>query len=77
MRGSGVAILNHIERYGGLTSAEAFENYGITRLAARVHDLRNMGYDIVTQNCIGRTRFDEPCKYARYVCGPNYKREKV
>ena len=75
MRGSRQVILNHLERYGGLTSAEAFNDYGVTRLAAVIHDLRNMGYDIVTQDCMGKTRFGETCKYARYVCGPNYKKE--
>ena len=41
-------VLNHIKRYGKITSMKAFERYGITRLAARIHTLRNKGYGINT-----------------------------
>lgn len=71
MKGSKVAILQYIKDNGGITSVEAFEHFGVTRLAACVFDLRKLGYDIVTQDCIGKTRFNETCRYARYVFGPN------
>jgi len=41
-------VLKHIERYGKITSMKAFEKYGITRLAARIHNLREKGYRIKT-----------------------------
>jgi hypothetical protein len=41
-------VLKHITRYGKITSMKAFEKYGITRLAARIHTLRNKGYVINT-----------------------------
>lgn len=75
MRGSKQAILTHIVVHGGITSAEAFEHYGITRLSARIFDLRKMGYNIVTQEVLGKTRFDEPCKYARYVLANGERQE--
>lgn len=67
LKGSKQAILTHIVVHGGITSAEAFEKYGVTRLAAVIFDLRKLGYDIVTQDCIGKTRFNRTCRYARYV----------
>ena len=39
-------VLEHLERFGVLTSLTAMNKYGIMRLASRVTDLRNMGYDI-------------------------------
>lgn len=64
MRGSKVAILEHLRTNPWLTSKEAFEKYGITRLAACIFDLREKGYDIDVETT---TRFGEPCSYARYV----------
>lgn len=40
-------------RYGGISSATAFTRYGITRLAARINDLRKIlriRTDMVTRN---------------------------
>jgi len=67
MRGSKTRILNHLIRYGGLTSKEAFERYGITRLSARIKELREMGYDIKTFMEEGENRYGEAVRYGRYV----------
>lgn len=40
-------ILKHLEEYGKITTFEAFKYYGITRLAARIFDLRQLGYKFV------------------------------
>ena len=39
-------VLHHMEKYGGITSYEAFVEYGITRLASRICELRKMGVPI-------------------------------
>lgn len=67
MKGSKVRILKHLENYGSITSFEAFELYGITRLAARVKELREKGYDINTLMIEGVNRYGEACRYAKYV----------
>ena len=67
MRGSKVAILEHLRKYPWITSKDAFELYGITRLSARIKDLRDKGYDIETVMVEATTRFGESCRYARYV----------
>ncbi|AHI29710.1 helix-turn-helix domain-containing protein [Marinobacter similis] len=36
-------IVEHVTATGGITSWEAINHYGITRLAARIHDLNNTG----------------------------------
>lgn len=43
--------LNHLIRYGKLTSMEAFQAYHMTRLSAIVYDLRNKyGVDVRGRN---------------------------
>lgn len=66
MKGSKVRILDHFEKYGILTSMEAIQLYGITRLAARIKDLRDMGYNISTIMTDGINRYEEPVRYAVY-----------
>ncbi len=50
-----------------MTSKDAFKLYGITRLSARIKELRDKGYHIETVMVEGTTRFGEPCNYARYI----------
>lgn len=59
-------ILDHLEHIGGITQAEAFEQYGIARLGARIWDLKRSGHSIMTTMEAGENRFGEPCRYARY-----------
>ena len=41
-------VLNHLRKYGSITSMTAFRMYDITRLSAKVFTLRKRGYDIRT-----------------------------
>lgn len=43
-------LLAHLEKYGSITPREAMQGYLIYRLAARIKDLREMGYAIETIN---------------------------
>ncbi len=71
MKGSKPAILNYMITHYGITSKEAFEHLGVTRLSARIKDLRELGYNIITVMETGKTRYGETCRYARY----HYKEE--
>jgi hypothetical protein len=42
-------VLKHLLDKGSITSMEAFSEYGITRLSAKVFDLRGLGVDINTR----------------------------
>lgn len=56
-------VLSHLKSRGSITPMEAIITYGITRLAARVHELRNAGFDVVT-----RMKRDHSMKpYAQYL----------
>ena len=49
----------------GLTSKEAFEFFGVTRLSATIHDLRK-NHEIDTVSVEGKNRFGRRTNYARY-----------
>lgn len=54
-------ILSHLDKYESITSYEAFERYGITRLSGRIKELRDRGYAIVTDMVDNGTS-----RFARY-----------
>lgn len=51
---------------GPLTSIEAFTDFGITRLAARIKELRDAGHKIETEFCRTTNRLGGSCNYASY-----------
>jgi len=42
-------ILEHLEKYDGISPLEALQLYGIFRLAPRVNELRNAGFPITSK----------------------------
>ena len=59
-------VLMHMKKYGSITHNEADEEYGIKRLAARIGELRNMGYPIKTEMISCKNRRGRTSKYASY-----------
>ena len=59
-------LLNHFAKYKTITSIEAFELYGITRLSARIYDLRERGHKIgmVWEESVNR--YGTPVRYGKY-----------
>lgn len=67
-------ILKHILDKGSITTIEAFFDYGITRLSARIYDLRyTYGIQIDTENVVKKTPEGGYVKYGRYSLGGNYE----
>lgn len=62
-----LAVLNHLKEHGSITSMEAIQLYGVTRLADKIYQFRKQGYNIKTVDCLGKTRFGNTCRYAKYV----------
>lgn len=42
-------LLDYLHKYGNITQLEAIRAFGCSRLAARVSDLRDDGYPIITE----------------------------
>ena len=59
-------VLAHLMSGRSITSMQAIELYGCTRLADKIHKLRKAGYDIVTLQRDGVTRYGDACTYAEY-----------
>ena len=59
-------VLDYMNEHGGITQREADDNFGITRLPSRIHDLRRKGYNIVDEWVKVANRFGEPCRVKRY-----------
>lgn len=55
-------VLVHLERHGSISPLEAFGVYRITRLAARIKEIRNAGFKVVTNMKTDPTG----TKYAEY-----------
>ena len=53
-------------RYGTITSWEAIEAFGCTRLPVYISKLRKSGWEIETKLHDGKDRFGEKTHYARY-----------
>ena len=66
------AVLKYMQENDGITSMEAFKMFGCTRLADKILKLRQRGYDIKTDECVGKTRYGSNCTYAKYrlIGGP-------
>ena len=50
-----------MKNHGSITTMDAFRELGITRLSARISDLKSMGIGIVTV-----TETNDNARYARY-----------
>lgn len=59
-------ILAYLQEHGSITQKEANRKLGVGRLAARVSDLKAMGYDIQTEIITVRTRRGKS-RVARYT----------
>jgi len=65
-------ILRHLQSFGSITSLEAIYEYGNTRLAASVFDLRKKGYDITTTEIEVTNRFGEKRRIGKYTLNPKH-----
>lgn len=61
------AVLQHLQRFGKITDLEAYRNYAIRRLGARIWDLRSDGYKIKTENTKQANRFGQMTTFATYI----------
>lgn len=59
-------VLYYMQQFGSITSFEAFSDLGITRLSARIFELRDDGYEIESTDEKSKNRFGETIRYSRY-----------
>lgn len=60
-------VLDYIREFGSISSLEAFKDLGVTRLSARIFELRHYeGYDIISESETMKNRFGDNVTYSRY-----------
>lgn len=62
-------VLEYIQRFGSITSFEAFQDLGITRLSAAIFEVKQNGYRITKKMETRKNRYGIPVTYARYSLG--------
>lgn len=62
-------VLDYIREFGSITPIDAFRDLGVTRLAAKVFELKKDGHDIDKVIETGENRFGNRTRYARYSFG--------
>jgi hypothetical protein len=60
-------VLEHLKSHGTITSWQAIQDYGATRLSAIIFNLRKDGYDIDTKTELTKDRNGNVCQYAKYI----------
>lgn len=60
-------VLEHLQNYGSITSLEAIELYGATRLSAIIFNLRKQGFNIETIDLPFTDRFGIKSHYGKYM----------
>ena len=59
-------VFHHLEKYKTITSWEAIQNYGITRLSEYIRQLRRDGYVIASNWTENVNRYGDKVKYVIY-----------
>lgn len=59
-------ILRYMRTFGGITTLEAFTDLGISRLSARIADLKDGGYRIDGETVAVKNRYGDTCRVMRY-----------
>lgn len=59
-------ILKYMEDFGSISTAQAVNDLGCYRLASRIHDIKRMGIEIVSETKTGKNRYGEKTHYSVY-----------
>lgn len=62
-------VLEYIRRYGKITTLDAFKDLGITRLSAKIFNLKRQGHNITGEFRTEKNRFGQ------YICYKIYRLE--
>ena len=59
-------VIDYINKFGSISSWEAYADLGITQLGARIDQLKKEGYNFRTEWESSKNRFGEKTDYKRY-----------
>lgn len=64
-------VLKHLQTYGTITSMEAINLFGATRLSAIIYNLRKKGYNIISVDKTTKDRYGHTVPYSEYTLVQN------
>ena len=59
-------VIEYINKFGSISSWEAYADLGITQLGARIDQLKKEGYNFKTEWESSKNRFGDKTDYKRY-----------
>lgn len=59
-------ILKYLDDFGSITSFEAYTDLGITQLATRIKELKEIGYVFQTEPQQKQNRYGKPVRFVKY-----------
>lgn len=62
-------VLQFMKDTGSITSWQAIQQFGITRLSAKIFNLRREGYEITNKMRFSKNRYGEPIHFVEYQLG--------
>lgn len=71
------AVSCHLKEYGSITSLEAIQEYGATRLSSIIYDLRKDGWNIISKPVTKKNRFGNSVTIAKYIFESTFKGQEV
>lgn len=60
-------VLKYMQTHKGITSTQAIEKFGATRLSDIIFRLRKEGYEIETESITKKNRYGHTTTFARYT----------
>lgn len=59
-------IMQYMKDFGRISTLDAFRDLGITRLASRIHEIRESGVEVEDEWVHSVNRYHKPVKYKSY-----------
>ena len=59
-------IVDYMRRFGSISTLEAFNDLGVARLASRICDLKEQGYNITSETKSTKNRYGETVHFKVY-----------
>jgi len=60
-------LLDYLKEKGSITTYESFTELFITRLSARIHDLKQMGCEFDEEWITKKNRYGKTCSFKKYI----------
>lgn len=60
-------ILEHLKKYGSITTWESFELYGDTRLSDKIYRLKQEDYKFEEEWITKKNRYGKPVSFKKYI----------